>query len=182
MKKLAIAVLIGATGFASGVSAEQCDLILNSVQADRFVEHGDGSTLRDTFNGLEWQRCLDGQVWDGSTCVGEPVAMTWPAITSELSESDSEWRLPNAKEIQSIIELNCTYVYGRPTITESLFVGFPQPNIDIIDPTTVRIDVWSSTPSPVRPSGIMYADFVTGGIYESERGRQAYSLRVRDMD
>lgn len=86
----------------------------------------DGLTVYDNKTDLTWQRCLVGRSWDGSTCAGGPTAMNWQ---SALSVGDSGWRLPNIKELASIVEQQC---HG-PALNS---IAFPRSTTNI----------WSSTP------------------------------------
>ena len=86
----------------------------------------DGLTVYDKKTDLTWQRCLVGRSWDGSTCAGGPTAMNWQ---SALSVGDSGWRLPNIKELASIVEQQC---HG-PALNS---IAFPRSTTNI----------WSSSP------------------------------------
>lgn len=78
--------------------------------ADRFTDNGDG-TLTDIATGLQWKRCGEGQMWNGMTCIGNASTHTWQqalqlAVTASYAGWD-DWRLPNIKELGSIVEEAC---------------------------------------------------------------------------
>lgn len=81
----------------------------------------DSSTL------LTWKRCLAGQSWDGTGCTGSPSAMTWQ---SALQGAPSGWRLPNIKELESLVARECV----QPALNTVGFAGQP-----------IHV-AWSSTP------------------------------------
>lgn len=74
---------------------------------------------------LMWKRCAEGQTWNGSTCTGSASGMNWQtaltaAATSTFADH-SDWRLPNIKELQSIVEF-CGY---DPAINRTIFPATP---------------------------------------------------------
>ena len=86
-----------------------------------------GSTLVDNATGLVWQRCAVGQSWTGSTCSGTASTATWAAA---VSGAPAGWRLPNVKELESMVERRCY----TPALDGSAFPGAPS------------VQFWSSTP------------------------------------
>lgn len=112
-----------------------------------FVRHGDG-TVTHTKTGLMWKICSEssgstgGGGWDSTTtsCIGAERFYTWKGALKKAETinaaggfaSFSDWRVPNIKELHSIVERQC---WG-PAINESIFhVGRGN-------------DWWSSTPVP----------------------------------
>jgi hypothetical protein len=67
----------------------------------------DGTTYHKK-TGLTWKRCAEGQSWSWDqvneigTCTGTASTYTWQAA---LSLATDGWRLPNQKELNSILEL-----------------------------------------------------------------------------
>jgi Protein of unknown function (DUF1566) len=97
----------------------------------RFVVNSNG-TVTDNKTRLMWKRCPEGL--SGVTCsVGTPQTMTWKAALDISSASGfagfDDWRLPNIKELESIVERRCY----NPSINETSFPNTP-PN-----------DFWSSS-------------------------------------
>ncbi len=81
----------------------------NVYGANQFVDNGDG-TVTDTATGFMWQQADDGETrnWSEALAYAEDL---------ELAGYD-DWRLPNAKELQSIVQYGKTEI---PAIDESFF-------------------------------------------------------------
>jgi hypothetical protein len=90
--------------------------------------------VTDTATGLTWKRCSEGQSWDGATCAGSAMYHTWQQALQVADTASyagqSDWRLPNAKELASIVEQACY----SPAIDEAVF------------PATPSSYYWSSSP------------------------------------
>lgn len=92
---------------------------------------GDGANnaVIDRWSGLTWRRCLQGQAWNGTTCTGTPSTFTHEAALVH-ARGQSGWRLPNVKELFSVMDR------GRinPSLDTTMFPG------------AAVGDHWSSTP------------------------------------
>ncbi|WP_082081850.1 DUF1566 domain-containing protein [Methylocucumis oryzae] len=76
-----------------------------STPDSRFSLSADGSTVTDKITRLMWTRCVFGKVWTGNKCEGEATVYTWQeALQSTYGTS---WRIPNIKELLSIVESRC---------------------------------------------------------------------------
>ena len=109
-----------------------------STPINRFTENGDG-TVTDTVTRLTWKRCSEGL--EGDSCEkGEALTFTWQEALNVAAESrfsgKKDWRLPDIKELNSIIERQCT----MPAINEIVF------------PATPTMSFWSSTPYNGNPA------------------------------
>jgi hypothetical protein len=109
-----------------------------STPINRFIENGDG-TVTDTVTKLTWKRCSEGL--SGELCEkGEPLIYTWQEALKVAAESNfsgkNDWRLPDIKELNSIIERQCT----MPAINEIVF------------PATPTMSFWASTPYAGNPA------------------------------
>lgn len=112
----------------SGVAA--CVLLSGVVMAQsRFSYSADGAEVTDSRTGLVWQRCSAGQAWSGGTCTGTASPFTHEAALA-YTQSQVGWRLPNVKELSSIISTQ-----SKPTIDGTAF------------PATVADWYWSSSPN-----------------------------------
>lgn len=89
-------------------------LAFRTTPTERFTNNGDG-TVTDKETGLMWQKCLDGA--SGATCeTGNRIGYSWPnalqrAVTLNSSSgfaNHTDWRVPNIKELMSIVEHGCT--------------------------------------------------------------------------
>jgi hypothetical protein len=95
---------------------------------------GDG-TLVDPKTGLMWMRCLLGQALSNGQCAGTATLYTWADALNAAHAlgfaGHSDWRLPNPKEVESIMEDRC----AGPALNAALF-----PMVDFL--------TWTSTPVP----------------------------------
>lgn len=131
--------------------AQQCNTTILAVTPDsRYTLNGNG-TATDKVTGLIWQRCNYGNSWDGNSCIGSTLYYSW-ADALAYAENDSfadhsDWRLPNIKELASIVEESCF----NPAINLTIF-----PN------TTTQY--WSSTPVGSAVSNALFINFSYGGV------------------
>lgn len=110
--------------------------IAPSTPDSRFVDSGDG-TITDLGTNLQWQRCPAGK--SGIDCsAGAVITATWESTLQyvvDLNAGDgyathNDWRLPNIKELSSIVEVSCR----APALNVRFFPG----EIDSL--------YWSSSP------------------------------------
>ena len=107
------------------VHAQTCNDNLNpTTPRERFIDNGDG-TVSDKNTGLIWMRCSLGQTWDGATCTGEALEYTLPQALQEAVgytfAGSSAWRVPDKKQLRSIIEISCF----EPAINLEIFPQTP---------------------------------------------------------
>lgn len=103
-----------------------------STPINRFINNDDG-TVTDKVTGLTWKRCSEGLT--GSACEsGTAATFTWQEALKAAAGSSfagkTDWRLPDIKELASIVERQCT----MPAINEIVF------------PATPTMSFWSSSP------------------------------------
>ncbi len=83
------------------------------------------ATATDNKTGLVWMRCPLGQTFTGGVCTGVATTHTWEGAINAASAStfggNSDWRLPNIKELASIAEQACY----APAINEVVFSATP---------------------------------------------------------
>jgi len=104
-------------------------LLLGMAQAQtRFSLSPDGQEVTDTTTGLNWQRCSAGQNWNGSTCAGSVVTYTF-AQARAYANAQTGWRLPNVKELASLVDLG----RNNPAIDPTAF------------PSTSSFPYWTSS-------------------------------------
>ncbi|UJB65120.1 IPTL-CTERM sorting domain-containing protein [Acidovorax sp. YS12] len=135
-----------------------------------YTVHGDG-TVTDTRTGLTWKQCLEGFENNGAGCTGAPSQknFTWnEALALAASHNfagHNDWRLPNIKELLSLVE-ECR---GSPAINDVAFPGDPQGGY-----------VHSSSPAAgMVPTIVWDVQIVTGAIVQSARSTPAYVRLVR---
>lgn len=116
MKCLSRLIPIALVAMASAeVAAQTCHSnVYQNAPTSRFLMIGTLAIDQRTY--LEWQRCLAGQVWNEETlsCDEEPTAMNWQ---DALENTPEGWRLPNIKELMSIVDHSCSY----PSINTTVF-------------------------------------------------------------
>ncbi len=132
-----LAVLIFGLLIAGLAHAATCiDHKIASAPDGRYLDNADG-TITDILHGLEWKRCSEEQ--DGIDCsTGTALMLNWQQalqLVNSLNSSGgyaghTDWRLPNIKELASLIEIKCV----QPAINESLF------------PATQSFRYWTSSP------------------------------------
>lgn len=105
-----------------------------TTPTSRFVINPNGTAL-DTKTGLIWKRCLEGYTWNGSTCTGSTALANWQTALQQAAAStfasNSNWRLPNIKELASIAERGCV----NPQVNLTIFPNMP------------TLIIWSGTPA-----------------------------------
>lgn len=126
---------------SASAMAYECktSVIESTTNEAYFLDNKDG-TVTDLRFGLQWSVCSFGQTYEASdgSCKGEPNRVTsWEAAMATQDEVNrdklagkDDWRLPNIKELQSIVERQCR----QPAIKLSIFKG------------TANGVYWSNTP------------------------------------
>lgn len=122
MLKSTLALFMIAT-LSFSVDAQTCkDSIPDSHTAGQFLDNFNG-TVTDVVNGVVWQKCAVGQSYEQSTnaCSGTPLSFrTWQDALNSVSVTDG-WRLPNLKELGSLVQRRCF----DPAIDLSIFPSTP---------------------------------------------------------
>lgn len=140
-----------------GQSTERYALAVHGVQwgsSDDFNDNGDG-TITDKDTGLMWQK------------ERAPGSYTWEQALSycedlELAAYD-DWRLPTAKELQSIVDYSTVY----PAVDDTYF------------PETGSSIYWVSTSNAGSPSSVWYVSFADGTIAGIGKMNPFYTRAVR---
>ena len=120
-----ICVLGCLLALAAPLQAQTCNASMaESTPATEFTDHGNG-TVTHSRTGLMWKRCAEGQTWSAGTCGATADYMTWAEALTAARNANfagyTDWRVPNIKELKSIVEDKC---YG-PSINTSIFPGTP---------------------------------------------------------
>ena len=59
-----------------------------------------------------WKVCTEGQTWNAGACGGNANEVSWQTALQTANDENfaghSDWRLPNIKELQSLVAFNCT--------------------------------------------------------------------------
>lgn len=143
------------TALLTGVVALQAQAACNTstiaatTPTENFTIDEDNGVVVDRTTGLMWKRCVEG--FSGADCrSGDTLQSTFVAAVEyidALNEGDgfagyNDWRLPNVKELRSIVEERC----ARPALNEEVF---PLKNTDASDDRTTinSMTLFTSTPT-----------------------------------
>jgi PKD repeat protein len=135
----------------------------NAVVRLRFVLQAQTREVFDLTTGLIWRACTEGMNLDVNNCFGTPTLFTHEAALIRATQVGNGWRLPNAKELESIVDRGfINPANGVAAIDSTAF------------PSTPPRGFWSSTPSAP------YAAQPTGqvNIVEFDSGRNAIASRI----
>lgn len=171
--KIIVGVLFGTLSVIAQ-AGQQCDASLAETAPDsRFTDNGDGS-VSDNVTGLMWKKCIEGL--SGTACgTGQGLAFIWQtALQRAVSENllsplgYSDWRLPNIKELATLVELQC----HLPAANLNRF-----PN----QPGAIEVNSslsWSSSPSS--ESAFAWAvQFLEGGVAQANKNSIGFVRLVR---
>ena len=159
--------------FAFFVSTPQAQTCLDTIEAaapdGRYTDHGDG-TVTDKITKLMWKQCSEGQ--SGTDCSGgTATTKTWQValqVPANINTQGgfagySDWRLPNIKELKSLVERRCFL----PAINATHF------------PNTKSSLYWSSSPHANFSSYAWSVYFNYGYDNNSNRLNNSYVRLVR---
>ncbi len=128
-------------------------LLFNEVFASSYIDKG--FYVIDLKNKIEWLKCTTGQQWSDkeNTCVGKAVKLEYNAINDANRQLNNQiegnWRLPNRKELESIICKECE----GTKINKKLF------------PNTPAEPFWTSQRNWWSPKFFWSVNFFTGHSY-----------------
>jgi Protein of unknown function (DUF1566) len=143
--------------------------IPESTPTSAFVDNGDG-TVTHTLTNLTWAKCADGK--SGAACdVGFLQSVGWQNALARVVAANaasflghSDWRMPNIKELESIVE-NCGL---NPAINQVVFPGAAQ---------DLSSQYWSSTLDVQTVGKVWYVLFGEGATSTNFRF-SLYALRL----
>ncbi len=142
----------------------------NPADNPRFILNGLEAT--DTYTGLVWRRCAEGQTWNGVTCSGTALRPAkyfsfQAALAQAASQSASTgqaWRVPNIKELASI----ANYAFKSPALDHAVF------------PNNLAPFYMSSTPPTREPTYNWLFDAGAGTIEALDPAESAALRLVRN--
>jgi len=144
---------------------------------NRFTDLGDGTVL-DTLTDLIWQRCNLSQTWSTTTesCLSFTKTRNWRdsllaiqnynANQFALGLPDS-WRMPNIKELSSIMDINCTNYALDVEI-------FPSPEAVYWSSTPIVSDVYEN--KNVVGDGVQDENYIW--VIKTETGKELLDIPV----
>lgn len=150
MKQLKLSVYLCLLIHAELSFAQTCNPnIIADAPDSRYTANTNG-TVVDKKTGLTWMRCALGQAWRNNSCIGSVNGYKWQdalqTAESTMFAGLNDWRLPNIKELQSLVENRCY----EPAIN---LTAFPNATSDWF---------WSSSPNAISGSNAWTVDFDAG--------------------
>ena len=146
-----------ATFSANIFAAQVCvETVAQTTPVTAFTFNTD-ATVSDDFTGLMWKPCVQGLT--GNSCAtGTAQSYTWQtalqtveAVNLDAAETYHDWRLPNIKELATIVEMQC----HSPAANLTVFPATPMiANYNTADPQQITVYdsfLWSATPSSPLP-------------------------------
>lgn len=162
MHKLTLATLMALTTTLS--HSQTCNpKVVREAPDSRYQSLNSGAEVKDTQTGLIWKRCSLGQTWSGTSCIGTAVTYNWPNALQAAKNIGSGWRVPNVKELSSLIEEAC---YNTAT-NETYFSN------------TVRSDYWSSSSYAYNSNSAWIVNFIIGLSQNDYKNDKNYVRLVR---
>lgn len=193
-----LGLLVGAVFSVNLQAAQVCDnSVAQTTPTSEFTGGASGGTVvavTDDFTGLMWRRCVLGM--SGSECAtGSAQSYTWQTalqavatVNADPAETYADWRLPNIKELASIVEMQC----HSPASNLTIFPETPMvANYNTADPQQVTVYdslLWSATPSSIYNSAAPSTgralawgvNFIDGGIVRADKSSTGFVRLVRD--
>ncbi len=168
MNKLQLIGLFSSCFVLNTAFAQECFTeIPASANELRFTINDDG-TIFDKQTGLYWMRCNLGQTWENGICSGDALRLKWHEALANTGSFEfankTNWRIPNIKEMSSIIEQQCT----DPSI-----------NIRVFD-KHISYPYWSSTPVMHPQSHAWSVNFQNGEVERVPKEWKRFTLLVHD--
>jgi len=157
-KYFCLSVLLLLLFFSAAAYAAEC----NITTTGHFSVDANGD-IADSRTGLTWKRCLAGQSFSNGSCNSSATNSTWD---NALKLPLSGWRIPNIKELQSIVD-ETKY---NPAINADCF------------PTSVgNVYIWSSSLDAANAANAWLVDFKDGLLYNifPRNGQQGITVSVR---
>jgi hypothetical protein len=139
-----------------------------AVPAPRYTVSADGQEVTDALTTLTWRRCPEGATFAAGACDGAISLFLHDAAlqraASEASSTGLAWRLPDIKELSSLVDRR----FFHPAIDPTLF------------PNTPLYTMWSGTPYLPDPRFLAWGvNFASGGdVYRYERVNGGSAVRL----
>lgn len=145
--------------------------IFPSTPDSQLIDNGNG-TISDKKTGLMWKKCMEG--FSGNNCeLGSLGLFTWEMALKQpdyINDAGGfggyfNWRLPNIKELYSIVESQCK----DPAINLNRF-----PNT----PSLSDSAVWSNSPDAANSTASWTVNFNSGYINGSSKRTMLNQVRL----
>jgi hypothetical protein len=154
--------------FAAATVHAACNSNIPASTPDNQLIDNDNGTVTDSKTGLMWKQCLEGL--SGADCAtGTAINFTWQQALQKpeiVNDADgfagyTDWRLPNIRELRSIVEEQCS----SPAINVTRF------------PNTPSSDVWSGSPVAFKSESAWVVNFYDGISFVDDRNSN-YAVRL----
>jgi len=130
--------------------------IVREAPDSRYQLLNGDTEVKDIQTGLIWQRCSLGQTWSGSSCTGTAATYNWANALQTAKNMGDDWRVPNIKELDSLVEEACY----NTAINETFFPA-----------TQANKLYWSSSPVANHTGYAWIVNFHDGGDYNGDGGK-----------
>jgi hypothetical protein len=171
-----VASLIASYSGASCLNRENTS-VPESTPTSSHIVHTDG-TLTALATGLMWKRCLEGQTLVDGFCAGMPIIYEWAdalaAAHAATYAGYGDWRLPNPKELLSIVEDRC----AAPGLNADLFPISTDVGLGGV------FGMWSATPTALFAQDTFYLVWLLvndGVVFATSNLSEVPALLVRDL-
>lgn len=134
----------------------------------RFAPLADNTQVLDRYTGLIWKRCSEGQAWNGTMCTGSATTHTHEQAMSLAGQATTGWRLPNVRELSSLLDLGC----HNPAIDRVAFPNTPYQ-------TYPQSYFWTTTPLTYSNSYAWMVGFSDGAVDNGGRSGARHVRLVR---
>ena len=120
----------------------------NFIETTNPLDGSPVSIAEDKLTKLQWDRCIYGQKWEplSQQCIGSPMLLTWPQALQAAANSGAGWRVPNIKELNSILDLQCINPPFDLAIFPGTFAsekhGLWTSSPHVYDPGSTRTNAW----------------------------------------
>ena len=146
-----------------------------SSSAQPFEVLPGGDEVLDQATGLIWSRCSRGYSWDSvnKSCdvSGSTQVYTHQQALEFPQPNDKRWRLPNIKELSTIVDR----ANFRPSIDAITF-----PSTRFLN-NNLATTYWSATPNVQVPDTAYGIFFTNGGIFLPSRSTPGFVRWVREQ-
>ncbi len=148
-------------------AAQTCNPSIIAEAPDSRYTANENGTVVDKKTALIWMRCALGQTWNNGICTDSPQGYNWQSALqnaeSVVFAGESDWRLPNQKELQTLVESRCY----SPAIN---LTAFPNATSELF---------WSSSPIANSSGDVWFIYFSTGHSYWGSKDNNYYVRLVR---
>lgn len=158
MNSVLAAALLGLVSTAHAA----CNSATIAAQApdSRYTLQNADTEVLDNQTGLIWQRCSVGL--SGAGCATGAASISDWKVAIELASGS--WRLPNIKELTSLLETQCS----SPAINATIF------------PATSAAAYWASSPDTALAANAWQVNFAAGAVSSVVKTDAAFVRLVRD--